>query len=62
MATVQDRPFAKDYSGLVNQTVVAGVIFALGTTSFEIMKRARRLKKEKRAKEGMGSVESWEFG
>jgi len=62
MADVQNRPFAKDYSGLVNQTIISGVVLALGTTSFELMKRARRGEKERRAKTGMGSVETWGFG
>jgi hypothetical protein len=62
MATIQDRPFATDYSGLVNQTVIAGVVFAFGVTVFEIFKRRRRGKKDKRRKDGLGSVETWEFG
>ncbi|KAI0087845.1 hypothetical protein BDY19DRAFT_892588 [Irpex rosettiformis] len=59
MATLNDRPFSKDYSGLINQSVIAVVIFAICITSHECMKRKRR---GLHAQEGLGSVESWEFG
>lgn len=64
MATLQDRPYATNYSGLVNQTVIAGVVFSFGLLVFETNKRRRRGKKEKRkiTGDGLGSVESWEFG
>ncbi|KAH9179383.1 hypothetical protein EDB89DRAFT_1901360, partial [Lactarius sanguifluus] len=42
MATLNDRPFSKDYSGLVNQSVIAVCIAALCITSHELMKRKRR--------------------
>ncbi|KAI0061410.1 hypothetical protein BV25DRAFT_1916791 [Artomyces pyxidatus] len=58
MATLQDRPFSKDYSGLINQSVIAGCIVGILVTAHEFMKRKRR----GRPVEGLGSVESWEFG
>ncbi|KAI0822219.1 DUF221-domain-containing protein [Trametes gibbosa] len=60
MATIQNRPFSKDYSGLINQSVVAGAIFLITITAHELMKRKRRGKRHNG--EGLGSVESWEFG
>ncbi|CAL1712846.1 unnamed protein product [Somion occarium] len=42
MATIQSRPFSKNYSGLVNQR----------------KRRGKRYRKE----DGLGSVETWEFG
>ncbi|KAH9950604.1 DUF221-domain-containing protein [Amylocystis lapponica] len=59
MATIQDRPFSKDYSGLINQSVIAGIILLVTTTWHETMKRKRR---GLRRGEGLGSVESWQFG
>ncbi|KAH9159491.1 hypothetical protein EDB89DRAFT_2048781 [Lactarius sanguifluus] len=58
MATLNDRPFSKDYSGLVNQSVIAVCIAALCITSHELMKRKRRGNEP----ETHDSVESWEFG
>ncbi|KAI0270050.1 hypothetical protein BC834DRAFT_864712 [Gloeopeniophorella convolvens] len=58
MATLNDRPFSKDYSGLVNQSVIAACVAVICITAHELMKRKRRGKKVK----GLGSVESWEFG
>ncbi|KAH9002732.1 hypothetical protein EDB86DRAFT_3063264 [Lactarius hatsudake] len=58
MATLDDRPFSKDYSGLVNQSVIAVCIAALCITSHELMKRKRRGNEP----ESHDSVESWEFG
>ena len=46
-------------SGLINQSVIAVAIFAICITSHEYMKRKRRGKYDK---EGLGSVESWQFG
>ncbi|KAH9846366.1 DUF221-domain-containing protein [Lenzites betulinus] len=60
MATIQNRPFSKDYSGLINQSVVAGAIFLITISAHELMKRKRRGKRHDG--EGLGSVESWEFG
>ncbi|KAI0697898.1 hypothetical protein BC835DRAFT_1336744 [Cytidiella melzeri] len=59
MATIGDRPFSKDYSGLINQSVIAVVIFTICITSHDLMKRKRRGKERR---EGLGSVESWQFG
>lgn len=47
-------------SGLINQSVVAGVIFLITISAHEFMKRKRRGKVP--TGEGLGSVESWEFG
>ncbi|KZT65812.1 hypothetical protein DAEQUDRAFT_730988 [Daedalea quercina L-15889] len=59
MATIQSRPFSKNYSGLVNQSVIAGCIFVVCITAHECMKRKRR---GQTREERVGSVESWEFG
>ncbi|KAJ7505259.1 hypothetical protein B0H11DRAFT_2154128 [Mycena galericulata] len=60
MADVQTRPFSKNYSGLVNQSVIALVITVLAVTGQELMKRSRRGTKYNA--ETLGSRESWEFG
>ncbi|KAJ7761531.1 hypothetical protein DFH07DRAFT_815308 [Mycena maculata] len=60
MADVQDRPFSKNYSGLLNQSVIALVIAVLAVTGQELMKRSRRGTKYN--PESLGSRESWEFG
>ncbi|TFY68743.1 hypothetical protein EVJ58_g833 [Rhodofomes roseus] len=57
MATIQSRPFSKNYSGLINQSVIAGCIFVLCITAHECMKRKRR---GANRSERVGSVESWE--
>lgn len=49
----------RHYSGLINQSVIAAVIFVVCITSHEHMKRKRRGKHQQ---EGLGSVESWQFG
>ncbi|KAH8114732.1 DUF221-domain-containing protein [Phellopilus nigrolimitatus] len=59
MATLEQRPFSRNYSGLINQSVLAGCIIVFCVTSHELMKRKRRGKQQK---ERLGSVESWEFG
>ncbi|KAI0322353.1 hypothetical protein OF83DRAFT_1224915 [Amylostereum chailletii] len=59
MATLDDRPFSKDYSGLINQSVIAGCFAVIFLSAQEVMKRRRRGKK---IPSGLGSVESWEFG
>ncbi|KAK7681546.1 hypothetical protein QCA50_015278 [Cerrena zonata] len=61
MATIQSRPFSKNYSGLVNQSVIAVGIFVVCITSHELMRRKRRGKRYRKS-EGLGSVETWEFG
>ncbi|KAG1750941.1 late exocytosis, associated with Golgi transport-domain-containing protein [Suillus occidentalis] len=60
MADIQNRPFSKDYSGLVNQSVITIVLAVVSVTLHEIMKRRRRGLYTQPA--GLGSVESWEFG
>ncbi|KAI0036449.1 hypothetical protein K488DRAFT_41147 [Vararia minispora EC-137] len=80
MATLDDRPFSKDYrrvkhthlvtlfssltlyyfpSGLINQSVITGGLIVICLAGPWFMKVKRRgLKKM----EGLGSIESWEFG
>ncbi|VDC00686.1 unnamed protein product [Peniophora sp. CBMAI 1063] len=60
MATLEDRPFSKDYSGLENQSVIAGGLVVFCLIASAIMKRKRRA--GARYAQGLGSVESWEFG
>ncbi|KAG2033743.1 hypothetical protein BDR03DRAFT_1094176 [Suillus americanus] len=60
MADIQNRPFSKDYSGLINQSVIAIALAVVSVTSHEIMKRRRRGLHIQPG--GLGSVESWEFG
>ncbi|PCH40020.1 hypothetical protein WOLCODRAFT_116507 [Wolfiporia cocos MD-104 SS10] len=59
MATIQSRPFSKDYSGLINQSVIGSCMILICVTSHEVMKRRRR---GKRHSWRADSVESWEFG
>ncbi|KAJ7175917.1 hypothetical protein C8R46DRAFT_1161021 [Mycena filopes] len=60
MADVQDRPFSKNYSGLINQSVIALAITLICVTGQELMKRSRR--GNKYDPETLGSRESWGFG
>ncbi|KAG0700120.1 hypothetical protein DFH29DRAFT_933566 [Suillus ampliporus] len=60
MGDIQTRPFSKDYSGLIDQSIIAVVLAVVSVTSHEIMKRKRRGRHTQL--EGLGSVESWEFG
>ncbi|OAX42854.1 DUF221-domain-containing protein [Rhizopogon vinicolor AM-OR11-026] len=60
MSDIQDRLFSKDYSGLVNQSLIAIVLAVVSVTSHEIMKRKRR--GHHAQLEGLRSVESWQFG
>ncbi|KAK0464387.1 uncharacterized protein EV420DRAFT_1263449 [Desarmillaria tabescens] len=60
MGDIQTRPFSKNYSGLINQTVIAVGITVLCVGGQEYMKRKRREKKQ--YEEGLGSRESWQFG
>ncbi|KAF9468511.1 hypothetical protein BDZ94DRAFT_668548 [Collybia nuda] len=59
MGDIQTRPFSKNYSGLVNQSVIAIGITVLCVTSQELMKRRRRGQPNNPS---LGSRESWEFG
>lgn len=59
MGDIQNRPFSKDYSGLINQSVIAVGITVLCVGCYEVMKRRRR---GPHPPEGLGSVESWQFG
>ncbi|KAJ7672754.1 hypothetical protein B0H17DRAFT_1170837 [Mycena rosella] len=60
MADIQTRPFSKNYSGLINQSVIALAITVVCVTGQELMKRSRRGTKYN--PETLGSRESWEFG
>lgn len=65
MATIQDRQFTRNYSGLRNQLAVAGVLAAVCLTGYELMRRTRRgrgLLLKKGGNGALGSVETWEFG
>ncbi|KAL4081093.1 hypothetical protein J3A83DRAFT_4204650 [Scleroderma citrinum] len=59
MGDIQNRPFSKDYSGLIDQSVIAIGITLVCVASYEVMKRRRR---GPHPPEGLGSVESWQFG
>ncbi|KAG7440881.1 uncharacterized protein BT62DRAFT_567336 [Guyanagaster necrorhizus] len=60
MGDIQTRPFSKNYSGLINQSVIAVGITVLCVGGHEYMKRKRRGKKQ--YEDGLGSRESWQFG
>ncbi|KAF9781625.1 hypothetical protein BJ322DRAFT_233934 [Thelephora terrestris] len=64
MATLDQRPFSKDYSGLVNQSAFALGLALVCVTFHDIMRRTRRGRgKDPRYEPGqLGSVETWEFG
>ncbi|KAF8957250.1 hypothetical protein BDZ97DRAFT_1707127 [Flammula alnicola] len=62
MGDIQTRPFSKNYSGLINQSVIAIGITVLCVTGQELMKRRRRGKALLEPGVGLGSRESWEFG
>ncbi|KAF8835644.1 DUF221-domain-containing protein [Paxillus ammoniavirescens] len=59
MSDIQTRPFSKDYSGLINQSVIAVGLAVICITSYEVLKRRRR---GPHPPQGLGSVESWQFG
>ncbi|KAH8825373.1 hypothetical protein DL96DRAFT_1670496 [Flagelloscypha sp. PMI_526] len=61
MADINTRPFSKNYSGLINQSVIALAIATLAVTGQELMKRRRRSGKHF-SEPGLGRRESWEFG
>ncbi|KAL5501776.1 hypothetical protein ACEPAH_9036 [Sanghuangporus vaninii] len=60
MATLEQRPFSRDYSGLINQSVLMGCIVVICVTVHEVLKRKRRGKNYD--EKSLGSVESWQFG
>ncbi|KAF8170067.1 hypothetical protein BJ912DRAFT_998262 [Pholiota molesta] len=62
MGDIQTRPFSKNYSGLVNQSVIGLGIAVLCISGQEFMKRRRRGKALLEPGVGLGSRESWEFG
>ncbi|KAF9565721.1 hypothetical protein CPC08DRAFT_740946 [Agrocybe pediades] len=62
MDDIQTRPFSKNYSGLINQTVIAIGLTTICVTAQELMKRRRRGKARDESGHGLGSRESWEFG
>ncbi|PFH54095.1 hypothetical protein AMATHDRAFT_38479 [Amanita thiersii Skay4041] len=59
MSDIQTRPFSKNYSGLINQSVIAITISVVCVTAHELMKRKRRGQQQGNE---LGSRESWEFG
>ncbi|KAJ3997551.1 hypothetical protein F5050DRAFT_1877098, partial [Lentinula boryana] len=61
MGDIQTRPFSKNYSGLINQSVIGIAITVLCVGGQEIMKRVKRGSISNR-NGGLGSRESWEFG
>ncbi|KAJ3973244.1 hypothetical protein EV361DRAFT_78192 [Lentinula raphanica] len=61
MGDIQTRPFSKNYSGLINQSVIGIAITVLCVGGQEIMKRVRRGRTTNR-NGVLGSRESWEFG
>ncbi|KAJ4482111.1 hypothetical protein J3R30DRAFT_3286495 [Lentinula aciculospora] len=61
MGDIQTRPFSKNYSGLINQSVIGIAITVLCVGGQELMKRVRRGNKTDR-NGVLGSRESWEFG
>ncbi|KAJ2930898.1 hypothetical protein H1R20_g6193, partial [Candolleomyces eurysporus] len=62
MGDIQTRPFSKNYSGLINQTVIGIAITVICVTGQELMKRRRRKGRKVPPEEGLGKRESWEFG
>ncbi|KXN88289.1 hypothetical protein AN958_07748 [Leucoagaricus sp. SymC.cos] len=60
MGDIQTRPFSKNYSGLINQSVIAVGITVLCVSAHELMKRRQRGSYNPR--DELGSRESWEFG
>ncbi|KAL1736526.1 hypothetical protein EV714DRAFT_198114 [Schizophyllum commune] len=60
MGDIYTRPFSRNYSGLVNQSVIALGITVLCISSHEFMKRRRRGKQYRKGE--VGSRESWGFG
>ncbi|KAJ7600700.1 hypothetical protein C8J56DRAFT_911019 [Mycena floridula] len=62
MGDIQTRPFSRNYSGLINQSVIALGITVLCVTGQELMKRRRRGKGKTAVDTALGSRESWEFG
>ncbi|KAF9781182.1 DUF221-domain-containing protein [Thelephora terrestris] len=64
MATLDQRPFSKDYRGLVNQSAFALGLALVCVTLHDIMRRTRRGRGKDPGYElgQLGSVETWEFG
>lgn len=62
MATVENRPYSDNYSGLVNQAGYGMLMFTLCWSGYELMRRARRNKGKGLKFDELGSVETWEWG
>ncbi|KAF9483352.1 hypothetical protein BDN70DRAFT_799820 [Pholiota conissans] len=62
MSDIQTRPFSKNYSGLINQSVIGLGIAVICISLQELMKRRRRGRALVEPGVGLGSRESWEFG
>lgn len=65
MADVKSRlsPFSTNYSGLVNQAGYGTLLLSACWIGYELMRYTRRSKGGgQKWKDGLGSVETWEFG
>lgn len=63
MADVNTRPYSTNYSGLINQAGYGTLLLTACWIGYELMRYIRRNKGEgKKWNDGLGSVETWEFG
>ncbi len=65
MADVNTRPYSTNYSGLVNQAGYGMLLLSACWIGYELMRYTRRSKGKREGKkwnDGLGSVETWEFG
>ncbi|GAB1525578.1 hypothetical protein RhiTH_008741 [Rhizoctonia solani] len=53
MATIETRPYSREYSGLVSQAAIASVVLGLSVTIFELMRRKRRKIPSQRNEQGV---------
>ncbi|KAI6128844.1 hypothetical protein EV401DRAFT_1930665 [Pisolithus croceorrhizus] len=59
MGDIETRSFSEDYSGLIDESIIAVGLAVICITSHEVIKRRRR---GTHPPDGLGSVESWQFG
>lgn len=59
MSDIETRSFSQDYSGLIDQSIIAAGLAVICVASHEVLKRRRR---GTHPPDGLGSVESWQFG
>lgn len=59
MGDIETRTFSKDYSGLIDQSIIAIGLTVICVASYEVLYRRRR---GFHPPDGLGSVESWQFG